>query len=531
MNKTRSFLVGPDEQPDKYRLHRWMDGGGEADLWEASLTLAGEQERVAVKILRPDHFTNVDGWRSQWSEQVELLRLIQHPSVVSVHCYFEGARMHLPGQANLTDRTLYLVMNWVDGQALRDWVPLHHDSDHQTAGLRYLSQVAEVLDLLHSGQATSSGRSIVHCDISPANVIINSDGQAVLVDFGLFRIVAHFTADIAAGTRGYCAPEVLQRGEYSIASDRYAFGALAYFVLTGQHPPADLAQLREGARAIPYLGDQPERIDHLMTIFAAEPEQRPSPREWIRGLRMYASTVLPGSVPLPPPSPSRSPGTSASPRTDAAAATLKARLRQWSPSAMVTIVVLLAVVAWLVSMKGLEQQQATGPVSGRSTAEVGSGVPSNAVTPTVPTSSPSSPSSPAQELSATPDQPREQSLTDMAPVEGSYEIGPQKVNTQRYERTLYGHGCYTSAATWQLDRKYTSFRASVGLSDTSPSSAKVKFSVFVDGETKATYSMDVGILQPIPPVDLRNAFRVELKVESDSCLHDGYAVWINPVIS
>ncbi|MGH3822980.1 MAG: hypothetical protein ACRDRA_09140 [Pseudonocardiaceae bacterium] len=75
-------------------------------------------------------------------------------------------------------------------------------------------------------------------------------------------------------------------GEYSIASDRYAFGALAYFVLTGQHPASDLAQLREGARAIPCLGDQPERIDHLLTVFAVPyrrcSQRRPSPSSGYR---------------------------------------------------------------------------------------------------------------------------------------------------------------------------------------------------------------------------------------------------------
>lgn len=115
-----------------------------------------------------------------------------------------------------------------------------------------------------------------------------------------------------------------------------------------------------------------------------------------------------------------------------------------------------------------------------------------------------------------------------------YDIGPEKVNTQQYERTLYTKDCATSA-TWQLDHKYTGFRASVGLSDTSGSSNKVTFSVLVDGETKAVYPVSVGALQSLPLVNLHDAFRVTLKAQSESLcalgFFDGKAVWINPVIS
>lgn len=414
MTQTGNCLVGPDEEPDKYQLVGWMAGGGEADLWEASVTLASDQEQVAIKILHPDHFKDVGEWHSRWSEQVDLLRLIQHPGVVGVHCHFAGARMHLSGQADLTDRTLYMVMNWVEGQALQDWVPLHHHPDNQAESLRYLSQVAAVLDCLHTGQATSSRRTILHGDISPANVIINPNGQAVLVDFGLFRIAAQYTAEVVAGTPGYCAPEVLQQGQYSVASDRYAFGALAYFVLTGQHPPSDLSQLREGACAIPWLEDQPERIEHLLTMFAEEPESRPPPGEWIRGLRMHASTVLPGSAPLLPLPPRRGRGTSPDPPEDAAATTAEPAAQQWSRSAFVTIFVLLAVLAGYVAVRESHQQQAARPDGASPALNAGSVVPS------APTKAPiaqTSPTSPIQEPSTPSEQPRELSLTDVAPVE------------------------------------------------------------------------------------------------------------------
>ncbi|MGH8881841.1 MAG: serine/threonine protein kinase, partial [Stackebrandtia sp.] len=228
MTDSNTYTVGPDTEPDKYRLRRQVGGGGEAEIWQASVTLAGGPEHVAVKILRDIHIVDAEAWQERWSSQVELLRLLRHPGVVGVHEYFAGPRMHLPGEADLDTRHHYLVMNWVDGVDLRQWNG-DRESVDRFETLRHLTQVADVLDWLHSGNATTSGRPVVHGDISPGNIIINSDGQAVVVDFGLFRM-AHSGDSPPTGTQGYCAPEVLASGEYTAAADRYGFGALAYFL-------------------------------------------------------------------------------------------------------------------------------------------------------------------------------------------------------------------------------------------------------------------------------------------------------------
>ncbi|GLZ79143.1 hypothetical protein Afil01_39500 [Actinorhabdospora filicis] len=296
----RPYVVGPDDAPDKYRLRRQVGGGGEAELWEAELTVDGAAERVAVKVLRDRHAVDAGAWRDRWSEQAELLRLMRHPGVVGVHAYFEGARMHLAGETPdpAEGRTHYLVMNWVDGQDLRQWVTEGHD---RGAALRHLMQIADVLDWLHEGRATPSGRPVVHGDVSPGNVVINADGQAVLVDFGLFRMATAIALP-SAGTQGYLAPEVVLGGEYSPASDRYAFGALAYFVLTGSAPPADPELLRlEIADAVDPGGVAD--ADLLGRIFDPEPAERPAVGDWIRLLRQHSSTMIPRGASLPAPAP------------------------------------------------------------------------------------------------------------------------------------------------------------------------------------------------------------------------------------
>jgi serine/threonine protein kinase len=302
MTDSTSFAVGPDTDPDKYRLLRQVGGGGEAEIWQATVSVAGDSENVAVKILRDAHAIDAEAWQERWSAQVELLRLLRHPGVVGVHEYFAGPRMHRPDEADTQTRHHYLVMNWIEGIDLRQWSGRDRADFDRFEALRHLTQIADVLDWLHSGKATTSNRPVVHGDISPGNIIVNANGQAVLVDFGLFRMAQAGDAP-PTGTQGYCAPEVLARGEYTAAADRYGFGALAYFVLTGANPPTDATQLRTALNRD--LGPMFGAVDlaALVAIASDDPDERPTAGAWMRTLWPHASTAVPRERPLPPPRP------------------------------------------------------------------------------------------------------------------------------------------------------------------------------------------------------------------------------------
>ena len=304
------LFVGPENAPDKYRLKRQVGSGGEAQLWEAELSVSGTWEPVALKILRPDHFADLDRWKDRWSEQAEVLRFIRHPGVVGVREHFEGGGMHYVGEAPPGPRSLYLVMNWEAGQTLREWALQHRGPADAFEALRFLAQVGDVLDWLHSGQATPSGRPVIHADVTANNVLVSPIGQAVLVDFGLVRLAAGLSP-LAEGTAGYVAPEVTALGAYSPASDRYAFGALTYLVLTGTPAPATGPEIRAGLSQAPSVVGQPAVLDHLMRMFTPDPAGRPACGEWIRYFRVTGATsadvvgatatrpVQPGTFPAP----------------------------------------------------------------------------------------------------------------------------------------------------------------------------------------------------------------------------------------
>ncbi|MCZ4121510.1 protein kinase domain-containing protein [Streptomyces sp. H39-S7] len=287
------LYIGPDGAPDRYRLLRSIGRGGEAVLYLAEIELGGGTEPVVVKVL--DSKTTLsqeqfDRISSKWREQAELLRFVNRLGVVGIREHFEGPSAHRAGEAapEAAGRALYLVMNHVEGLDLRDWRAeraLDTPAERREA-VRCLEQLADVLDWLHTGSATPSGRSVVHGDLSPGNVMIDANGQATLVDFGLSKLTAdHQTAEVWF-TPGFAAPEVFE-GKRSSATDRYAFGALAYFLLSGESPGTMPETVRAALLALPELaGLDPERAARIAAIFASDPAKRPeSLSAWVRELR------------------------------------------------------------------------------------------------------------------------------------------------------------------------------------------------------------------------------------------------------
>ncbi|TXS38304.1 protein kinase domain-containing protein [Streptomyces sp. OR43] len=302
--------IGPDATPDRYRLLNSIGRGGEAVLYRAEIELDGAPETVVVKVLDSKTTITIEQFQrlsAKWQEQAELLRFVNRPGVVGVREHFEGPPIHGAGDASTAaGRALVLVMNHVDGLDLRDWRAERTLAGHaeRREVLRTLEQLADVLDWLHSGRATPSGRTVVHGDLSPGNVMVDGHGQATLVDFGLSKLTAdHQTAEVWF-TPGYAAPEVFE-GKRTPNTDRYAFGAIAYFLLSGQAPPSTPEQLRAALRALPQVAAAtPERCERILSVCAAEPDGRPeSLSAWVKDVRsaVVSTTVTGSSVrPAPP---------------------------------------------------------------------------------------------------------------------------------------------------------------------------------------------------------------------------------------
>ncbi|MEV6577822.1 protein kinase [Streptomyces sp. NPDC051582] len=328
---SQNLHIGPDAAADRYRLLRSIGRGGEAVLYLAEIELAGGAEPVVVKVLdskttiTPDVFDRIS---QKWNEQAELLRFVHRPGVVGVREHFEGPPIHRAGDSStLTGRALVLVMNHVDGLDLRDWRAERTlaSAAERREVMRTLEQLADVLDWLHSGKATPSGRQVIHGDLSPGNVMVDAHGQATLVDFGLSKLTAdHQTAEVWF-TPGYAAPEVFD-GKRTPGTDRYAFGAIAYFLLSGESPPPTPEQLAQAMAGLPQIAvlDAEQRA-RITAICSADPMRRPvNLAGWMKDIRhavvstttSTSQRAVPAAPPVPavPPVPATPPAAAAPPR-------------------------------------------------------------------------------------------------------------------------------------------------------------------------------------------------------------------------
>jgi serine/threonine protein kinase len=175
--------------------------------------------KVAVKVLSR-HFAENDALRRRFKrEALTAARLSGHPHVVTI--FDVGEWMGQP----------FIVMEYLPGGTLGDRARSGPMDRGQALG--WLRQAAEALDDAHK-------LGVVHRDVKPANLLLDSRGELAVADFGIAMLADDTTGMTAAGTvlgtAGYLAPEQALGEPATAASDRYALGVVAYELLTGGRP-------------------------------------------------------------------------------------------------------------------------------------------------------------------------------------------------------------------------------------------------------------------------------------------------------
>jgi hypothetical protein len=255
-------------------------------------------------------------------------------------------------------------MDWVEGISLDQWSRSLVDPEPEQL-LLGLVAVAAALDLLHSGAATG-GQPVVHRDVKPANILVRPQGDTVLVDLGSVRgLLGGNGRASLVGTAGYIAPEVLADGAYGPAADRYSLGAVAYFLLTGEEPPArpEPGEHRARLLAAPMVRNRTDLAEHVVATLDPDPSRRPEClANWVAHLRRSSLIGLPGDAPLPRRAPGRQPSTPSAAAAPASGSVggerqgqkrTPMRPRRWAPAAVATrgrVAALGAIAVLLVVM-------------------------------------------------------------------------------------------------------------------------------------------------------------------------------------
>ena len=273
-----------------YTLERELGGGGMSQVFVAEETALGR--KVVVKVLPPGRTGDVNIER--FKREIQVAARLQHAHIVPV--LSAGETSGLP----------YYTMPFVEGESLRARLARGPLSTGETVNI--LRDVARALSYAHD-------RGVVHRDIKPDNVML-SGGSAVVTDFGIAKAIsaardipdATLTqAGTSLGTPAYMAPEQAAGDPATDhRADLYAFGCMAYEMLTGDPPfveksPQQLLaahMAREPDPVSSRRADVPASLATLVTqCLAKEPASRPASAAAVAKVLDTASTDSQGALP------------------------------------------------------------------------------------------------------------------------------------------------------------------------------------------------------------------------------------------
>jgi len=239
-----------------WRLERPLGHGGMGTVWLAARADGRFEGRAAVKLLNLALLSEAGQLR--FRREGSMLARLAHPGIARLL----DAGVSGAGQP-------YLVLEYVDGVPIDAYV--REQGLDREATLRLLLQVLHAVAHAHASL-------IVHRDLKPSNILVTAEGTAKLLDFGIAKLKdgeqgAERTEVTVEGGRLftplYAAPEQLEGGALTTATDVYSLGVLLYLLLSGRHPTMmEGATPMEGARALLEAEPAPLGAGDLDTILA-----------------------------------------------------------------------------------------------------------------------------------------------------------------------------------------------------------------------------------------------------------------------
>jgi|SoiMethySBSTD1v2_1073268.scaffolds.fasta_scaffold142418_2 eukaryotic-like serine/threonine-protein kinase len=204
--------------PRRYANARRIGIGGMGEILLADDTTLDRP--VVLKLLSEDYARDESLRRRFLREANAAARLSGHPHVVTVYDVGEQ------------DGRPFISMEYLENGDLRSL--LAHGLPDRAEALRLVEQAASALDAAHRS-------GVVHRDVKPANLLLDSRRDLRVADFGIARVVDEATstmtlAGMVLGTAGYISPEQARGEPAAAASDNYSLAAVAFELLTGSRP-------------------------------------------------------------------------------------------------------------------------------------------------------------------------------------------------------------------------------------------------------------------------------------------------------
>lgn len=214
-------MLGP------YELLVRLGRGGMASVWVGRESHGADERLLAIKAMLPE-LARDSNFRAMFLEEGQIIRSIDHPHVVKVHAVGEDAGV------------LFMAMEWVEGDSLRALIQEARRRRPIPAeiAVKVIADAAAGLHAAHELRGWDGElRNVVHCDVSPHNILVGIDGRAKIVDFGVANARLHADADADEKVKGkfaYMSPEQAAGARVDRRSDVFALGIVLFELTTGE---------------------------------------------------------------------------------------------------------------------------------------------------------------------------------------------------------------------------------------------------------------------------------------------------------
>jgi serine/threonine protein kinase len=265
------------ERFGNYVVHERLGAGGMATVHRATLSgIGGFEREVALKRLLP-HLASDESFVRAFVREARIAAQLRHTNVAQTF------------DLGIVGDSYYIAMELIEGADMRT-VLKHaaHAAGPMPASLvvNLLCQVCDALDYAHRlTDEFGQPLGMIHRDVSPANIIVNRDGIAKLIDFGIAKASSSSLMTMSGQLKGkfaYIAPETIA-GEFDARADLFSLGVVAHELLTAQplltgNDEIDtLRRVREHVIPAPssLAPGIPEDVDTIvMTALARDPDER-----------------------------------------------------------------------------------------------------------------------------------------------------------------------------------------------------------------------------------------------------------------
>ena len=206
----------------RYQLEELLGQGGMSAVYKA--TDPNLKRVVAIKMIHA-HLSSDPGFVSRFEEEAAAVAQLRHPNIIQVYDFNHDEESD----------AYYMVLEFVPGETVQQHLERLNKSGRKLSSTKAIEYMVDICDAV--GYAHQRG--MIHRDIKPANLMLSVTGQAILMDFGIAKIVggqSHTATGAVVGTAMYMSPEQIKGENPDGRSDIYSLGVTLFEMVSGQPP-------------------------------------------------------------------------------------------------------------------------------------------------------------------------------------------------------------------------------------------------------------------------------------------------------